>query len=79
MAMFLAVDVEHQNSWLMECLVHEARQLRRKDRIYENSRLSYFNYIDFDSGCHLQSIRVMGLHLMDENYKRFYMCMCACA
>lgn len=77
--MFLAIDVEHQDSWLMKCLVHEARQLRRKDRIYENSRLSYFNYIDFGSGCHLQSIRVMGLHLMDENYKRLYMCTCACA
>lgn len=64
---FLAMDVEQESSWLMECMVHEARQLRRKDRIYENSRSSYFNCIDFGPGCHLQSIRVMGLHFMDEN------------
>lgn len=65
--MFLAVDVQHEGSWLMECMVHEPRQLRRKDRIYEISRSFHFNSIDFGPGCHLQSIRVMGLHFMDEN------------
>lgn len=37
---FLAIDVEQGGSCLMECMDHELRQCRRRDKIYEGSRSS---------------------------------------